>query len=404
MGGDPSAISSTFWGGCPNLDSQATTGSRMLAVAETPKVSVVMPVHNAMPYLDMAVESILGQTLQNFEFVILDDASTDGSTERLREWASIDTRIRLIEEKTNLGPALSSEKVARAARAPLVARMDADDVSHPDRLEEEVAIFARHPETGVVACLCDFIDSSNRRVRGSEGWRLTRRSPLVPFAHGAMMYRRDIFESAGGYRPECQYWEDQDLVTRMAMLAPVTVIPRALYQFRFSPTSTRTASDAAALEQAVDLMYRSADRLGKNQGYDDLLGTAVEAEKVDPRVFISLGSQLLWAGGRPRFFRRLLKRATLAPNFRTLSAVAWTAWASLEPRSLRAFLRSLLLLRNLRALAMHVDGPIRWPPASVRTTVPTPALRAQPDSSGRSVSVHENAAPQPARNARAMAE
>ncbi|MES2326363.1 MAG: glycosyltransferase family A protein [Pseudomonadota bacterium] len=377
----------------------------MLAVAETPKVSVVMPVHNAMPYLDIAVESILGQTLQNFEFVILDDASTDGSTERLREWASIDTRIRVIEEETNLGPALSSEKVARAARAPLVARMDADDVSHPDRLEEEVAIFARHPETGVVACLCDFIDSTNRRVRGSEGWRLTRRSPLVPFAHGAMMYRRDIFESAEGYRPECEYWEDQDLVTRMAMLAPVTVIPRALYQFRFSPTSTRTASDATALEQAVDLMYRSADRLGKNQGYDDLLGTACEAEKVDPRVFISLGSQLLWAGGRPRFFRRLLKRATLAPNFRTISAVAWTAWASLEPRSLRAFLRSLLLVRNLRAaLAMHVDGPIRWPPASVRTAVPQPNLRTRPDSSGRSVSVHENAVPQPARKARAMAE
>ena len=71
----------------------------MLAAAETPRVSVVMPVHNAMPYLDIAVESILGQTLQSFEFVILDDASTDGSTERLREWARRDPRIRLIEEK-----------------------------------------------------------------------------------------------------------------------------------------------------------------------------------------------------------------------------------------------------------------------------------------------------------------
>src|SRR5215212_10172661 len=109
----------------------------MLAVAGTPKVSVVMPVHNAMPYLDAAVESILGQTLQNFEFVIVDDASTDGSTERLREWTSTDPRIRLIEEKANLGPALSSERVARAARAPFVARMDADDVSDPDRLAEQ---------------------------------------------------------------------------------------------------------------------------------------------------------------------------------------------------------------------------------------------------------------------------
>ena len=77
----------------------------MLAVAETPKVSVVMPVHNAMPYLDIAVESILGQTFEDFEFVILDDASTDGSRERLREWAARDERIRLLEVKHNLGPA-----------------------------------------------------------------------------------------------------------------------------------------------------------------------------------------------------------------------------------------------------------------------------------------------------------
>jgi len=96
--------------------------------ARTPAVSVVMPVHNALPYLDQAVESILGQTLTDFEFVILDDASTDGSTERLREWAARDSRIRLIEVTTNLGPALSSQRVADAATAPIVARMDADDI------------------------------------------------------------------------------------------------------------------------------------------------------------------------------------------------------------------------------------------------------------------------------------
>lgn len=334
----------------------------MLAVAETPKVSVVMPVHNAMPYLDIAVESILGQTLQNFEFVILDDASTDGSTERLREWASRDPRIRLIEEKTNLGPALSSERVAREARAPFVARMDADDVCHRERLEEELAIFVSSPEVGVVACLCDFIDAQDRKVRGSEGWRLARRSPMVPFAHGAMMYRREIFDAAGGYRSECEYWEDQDLVTRMARLAPVVVVPRTLYRVRFSATSTRTASDAAALEHAVDLMYRSADRLADAQTYDDLLVSVPAGGKVDPRVFISLGSQMLWAGGRPRFLRRMFRRAKLAPNFRTLSAIVWTTWASLEPRSLRVFLRTLLFVRKLRAsLKMRSGRAVTWP-------------------------------------------
>src|SRR3954467_10112260 len=121
--------------------------------AKIPRVSVVMPVHNALPYLDAAVESILGQTFEGFEFVILDDASTDGSTERLREWAQRDRRIRLLEEKQNLGPALSSERVARAASAPIVARMDADDISYPGRLEEQLEVLDRYPGTGVVGGL-----------------------------------------------------------------------------------------------------------------------------------------------------------------------------------------------------------------------------------------------------------
>src|SRR3954452_4959541 len=118
----------------------------MLAAAETPRVSVVMPVRNAMPYLDIAAESILGQTFADFEFVILDDASTDGSTERLRVWADRDPRIRLIEERKNLGPAVSSQRVAQAARAPIVARMDADDISYPQRLADQLAVLVNHPD------------------------------------------------------------------------------------------------------------------------------------------------------------------------------------------------------------------------------------------------------------------
>lgn len=377
----------------------------MLAAAETPKVSVVMPVHNAMPYLDIAVESILAQTVQNFEFVILDDASTDGSTERLREWAARDPRIRLIEEKRHLGPALSSQRVAEAAHAQLVARMDADDVSHPDRLREQLAVFDKNPTAAVVACLCDFIDTANRKLRGSELWRLTRRSPLVPFAHGAMMYRRSVFDGAGGYRRECEYWEDQDLVTRMARLAPVMVIPRSLYQVRFSATSTRAASDAGALEHAVDIMYRSTDRLGHNQEYDDLLNRVGAGGKVDPRVFISLGSQLLWAGGKPRYFKRLLARAELGPNVRSFSALVWTAWASLEPKSLRTFLRGLLLARNVRAsLKMRINGPVEWSSGLPRTAVQIPANTKRPDETRRPAIMSETAAAPAACNARMMAK
>lgn len=325
-----------------------------MLTAPSPTVSVVMPVHNALPYLDAAVESILGQSFNDFEFVILDDASTDGSTERLRDWVKRDRRIRLFEEEKQLGPALSSQRVATAASAPLVARMDADDVAHPDRLRDQVSVFRELPEAGVVGSLCDFIDSDGKRLRGPEPWRLIRRSPLVPFAHGATMYRRAVFDRVGGYRRESEYWEDQDLVARMAELAPVYVIPKALYRVRLSATSTRAASSAEALERAVDRMYQSTGRAAER-------AEATDRQKIDPRVFISLGSQHLWSGGRPRLFKRLLKRARLGPDFNTASALVWTAWASLSPGSLRAFLRGLLFGRNARAaLFLTGNAPVRW--------------------------------------------
>ena len=333
-----------------------------MLVVESPQISVVMPVHNALPYLDAAVESILGQTFRNFEFVILDDASSDGSTERLRDWASRDGRIKLLEEKQNLGPARSSERVARAASAPIVARMDADDVSYPTRLAEQLEVLQRHPDAGVVGGLYDVIDSKGRKIRGPEPWRLKQRGSVPPFGNGPLMYRRDIFERAGGYRQECEFWEDHDLILRMSAISKIMVVSHAIYQVRQSLVSTRFASDQERVETALNLMYRSRARLDERKPYDDLLGSGVPADgDVDPRVFISLGSQLLWSGGRPRWFRRLLKRGKLSFDFHTLSALVWTAWASLEPMSLRAFLRSLLVARNLRAsLTVRPNGPAQW--------------------------------------------
>lgn len=325
-----------------------------------------MPVYNALPHLDAAVESILRQNFTDFEFVILDDGSTDGSTERLRYWAARDQRIRLIESSLNQGPAISSEKVARAAVAPLVARMDADDISYPSRLAEQLELLEAHPEVGLVGALCDVVNSEGRMIRGPEAWRLARDNWFVPFPHGVITYRKRVFEKVGGYRKECVFWEDQDLIVRMSQAAKVLVVPHALYQVRQSTTSTRMASQQERLERAVDLMYRSVKRLEDGRGYDDLLELpASEEAKLDPRVFISLGSVLLWSGNRPRLFARCLRRARLRLDFRSISTLVWTAWASLSPASLRLFLRVLLVLRNrYGAIKMRPDRPVYWHPAA----------------------------------------
>src|SRR5882672_10272667 len=119
-------------------------------VTTNPLISVVMPVYNALPFLDESITSILGQTLTEFEFVIYDDGSTDGSTEVLREWSRKESRIRLFESNTRLGLSGSSNAVVSKARAAIVARMDADDISHPDRLKRQWEIIDNHPEIAVV--------------------------------------------------------------------------------------------------------------------------------------------------------------------------------------------------------------------------------------------------------------
>src|SRR6185503_10477643 len=132
-------------------------------------VSVVMPVRNAMPYLDDAIASILLQSHENFELIIGDDGSTDGSSERIDEWARRDGRIRVIRNGgSGLGPAGSSNWVARAARHPLIARMDADDISMPDRLRAQVLALRADPEAVIVGSLFDYVDGAGRRVGGRD--------------------------------------------------------------------------------------------------------------------------------------------------------------------------------------------------------------------------------------------
>ena len=333
-----------------------------MSVTASPQVSVVMPVHNALPYLDAAVESILAQTVRDFRFIILDDASTDGSTERLRHWAALDPRITLLEEPHNLGPALSSERVARAASTPLVARTDADDISYPSRLADQLAVFERYPDVGVVGGLTDVISPDGAIIRRAESWRLDHPKDVPPFGNGPLMYRQEVFDRAGGYRGECEYWEDHDLILRMAAISKVMVLPYAVYGVRQSSVSTRIASDRRRVEQAVDLMYRCRERVSESRSYDDLLQPSQSSSgKLDPRVFISLGSAQLWSGMRPRFFRRLLQRGDLRFDFRTLSALVWAAWASLEPSSLRQFMRLLLLARNAKTpTAPSMSEPVLW--------------------------------------------
>jgi glycosyltransferase involved in cell wall biosynthesis len=322
-----------------------------------------MPVHNAGDYLDASVRSILAQTLADFEFVILDDGSTDGSLERLRRWARSDSRIRLLENPRRSGAAASSDRVARAASAPLVARMDSDDIAEPERLERQTRILRDRPDAVMVGTLADTIDDRGRPVRPADYGRLLRRSAFAPFCHPTIMFRKDAFERAGGYRAAAEKWEDIDLYLRMAGEGRILVIAEPLLRVRQTGRSTRPLDGDESFERSMALLYRAIDRFEREGSYEALLADSDPAWRADPSLFIACGSGAVWSGRRPGTLRRLRASGSLAPDWPSLKALVWAAWAETSPRSLRAALRGLLAVRNARARTQLAGARIvEWRP------------------------------------------
>lgn len=305
-----------------------------------PSLSVVMPVRNALPFLDESISSIVNQTFTDFEFVILDDASTDGSEKVLREWERRDSRIRVFQSDRQLGLARSSNAVILKANAPVVARMDADDISHLDRLRRQWEIIRDCPDVVVVGTLGDGIDARGRRVRPRDRWRLVRHSRYIPFPHGSAMFRREAFDAVGGYGERFAAGEDQDFFFKMTTRGRVVTLPDALYHFRYHLENATLLTGA----QAVHAFEERYSRNGENLA-----------------ALYMLGAMRLWAGQPPRILSEMIAKKSLSWNFRSLMALASASLGSISPGILRFFLRSLIRTRDCLAGLRVKDGrPYGW--------------------------------------------
>lgn len=200
-------------------------------------LSVIMTVHNGEKYLKEAVESILNQTFADYEFIVVDDGSTDGSLDILRSFR--DKRLHIIPVSPQIGRVAALNLAVETASGELVAVMDADDISLPERLDEQVKFMATHPDIGVVGTNMSLMDHEGK-VPKIEPWTLPT-SPLevkwfLPFYccvnHPSAVARRKIVTDVGGYRPEFPPAEDYDLWLRCSRVCRIANLSDRFVRYR----------------------------------------------------------------------------------------------------------------------------------------------------------------------------
>lgn len=233
----------------------------------TPTVSVLMPVHNAERYLVEAVESILGQTFTDFEFLIIDDGSTDRSRAILEQYAARDGRIRLTC-RPNTGYTVALNQLLGLARGELVARMDADDVALPERVARQVEYLRTHPEVVCVGTAVRFIDAAGRFLReghpGMDNEEIQQRALAgdCPLNHPSVMMRRAAVEAVGRYHPEFQPAEDLDLWLRLGEVGRLTSLPEPLIKYRQHAASFSEQYQQLQLERSAAAVLEACRRRG----------------------------------------------------------------------------------------------------------------------------------------------
>lgn len=206
-----------------------------------PKISVLLSVRNGFPYVKTTVPSILGQTLPDFEFVIVDNCSTDGTRDYLREIARTDSRIKLLLNERDLGHSGGLNRGLAACRGEWIARIDADDVALPRRLERQLAFVQAHPKVALTCCLAYYINEKGER-KGKTSLDLTTeqrfqeymaRNEAIGLTHPCVVMRRDVVMALGGYREAFGGANDIDLWNRISERGHLILVqPEYLMEYR----------------------------------------------------------------------------------------------------------------------------------------------------------------------------
>ena len=231
---------------------------------QKPLVTVIMSVYNVEKYIGEAIESILTQTFSDFEFIIVDDGSTDCTPALVRTFAERDSRIRAIPLSRNLGTGAARNVGIAAARGAYITWMDGDDVSLPERLEKQLAFLRANPDIGVVGTCAIKVDQD---LTPYGVWDAPEKHAHIayylllgrPVLCSSLMIRRDILNAVGGFEETGKRGNDIELVSRLICRARFYNLPENLYMYRRNDSQTFSAQKAK--RDYAELMARLLTRL-----------------------------------------------------------------------------------------------------------------------------------------------
>ncbi|MBI2596890.1 glycosyltransferase [Candidatus Daviesbacteria bacterium] len=207
-----------------------------------PLITVLMPAYNMELHIDQAIESILDQTFHNFELIIIDDASSDKTRNIIKAYMKKDARIKMIINKKNLKLAGSLNEGIEKAKTQIIARMDPDDISDPERLITQFKFLKEHPRVAIVGTNIQIINNEGKIISKREYPTTSAELKKImfrysPFAHPAIMFRKNIFEEFGGYDETMKVCEDIDLWFKIGSKYEFANIPKILLTYRLLSTS-----------------------------------------------------------------------------------------------------------------------------------------------------------------------
>jgi len=310
-----------------------------------------MSVRDGEAFVATALASILRQTLTDFECVVIDDGSSDNTPALLEHAASQDRRLRLVRQPGS-GLVAALNLGCSLARAPLIARMDADDVALPDRLERQLERLSRQPSLVVLGAAALFVDAQDRPLPADP----TLTGPLAlsralargdcPLIHPTVVMRRAAFEAAGGYRACIAHAEDYDLWLRLAERGDLDNLAEPVLRYRRHPQQVSIRHYA---EQAVsNLAARASARARRGGLPDPLEGVTRLDEAVLDRL--GLGAPVRAAA---------IARATLT-SVRSLADAGEVERAQLLLQSLRDTSRAQALSPSMRADVRLEQARLHW--------------------------------------------